>query len=94
MITELKLLNFDKCVTEVNDDTVTIIARQFPKLQNLHLENCSDITYQSLITISENCLSLKILSIPSIPNIPTTEIARRCTQALSSRDYYYTLPVQ
>ena len=41
------------------------------------------ITYTSLIALSERGLPLKELDIPYVPNIPTADIARRCSHALS-----------
>ena len=41
------------------------------------------ITYTSLIALSERGLPLKELGINKIPNIPTADIARRCSHALS-----------
>ena len=67
----------------IDDAAVIAIAQHCPKLQKLILDSRITITYNSLIALSERGLPLQELYIPSIPNIPTVDIARRCSHALS-----------
>ena len=67
---------------EIDDSAVLAIAQHCPKLAYLELCNCN-ITYNALITLSEYKLPLKELNIPTIPIIPTVNIARLCSYALS-----------
>ena len=67
----------------INDAAVIAIAQHCPKLQNLIITLHITITYNSLIALSERGLPLQELYIPSILNIPTVDIARRCSHALS-----------
>ena len=75
----------------INDAAVTAIAQHCPKLQKLILDSRITITYNSLIALSEQCLFLKELDIPSIPNIPTADIARRCSHTLSCIRQLFTI---
>ena len=54
------------------------------------LSSINNITYKSLIALSERGLPLKELDMSYIPNIPTTDIARRCSHALSCIRHIYT----
>ena len=66
------------------DDTVVMeIAQHCRKLEKLQLTAPCKITYHSLIILSECGLLLTHLNIGTIPNIPTADIARRCSHALS-----------
>ena len=67
----------------MNDAVVISIAQHCPKLETLILDRTSMITYASLIALSERGLPLKELDIPYVPNIPTADIAGRCSHALS-----------
>ena len=66
----------------MDDVAVITIAQHCPKLETLLLRS-SNITWASLLALSERGLPLKELDIDSIPNIPTADIARRCSHALS-----------
>ena len=66
----------------MDDAAVIAIAQHCPKLETLLLRS-SNITWTSLLALSERGLPLKELDIDSIPNIPTADIARRCSHALS-----------
>ena len=59
------------------------IAQHCPKLEKIILSDIVKITYKSFIALSEQCLPLEELDIASIPYIPTADIARRCSHALS-----------
>ena len=78
--TELTSIKLDS--STVNDDVVMALVQHCPKLETLVI-NSGNITYTSLIALSERGLPLKELDIPYIPNIPTADIARRCSHALS-----------
>ena len=67
----------------VDDVVVMAVAQHCPKLQSLCVANKCVITFNALLALSEQCLLLEELDIPSIPNIPTADIARRCSHALS-----------
>ena len=58
------------------------IAQHYPKLETLVI-NFSKITYLSVLALSERGLPLKELDIVPLPSIPTADIARRCSHALS-----------
>ena len=58
------------------------IAQHCPKLETLLIES-HKITYTSLIVLSERNLPLNELDILPIPNIPSADIARRCSHTLS-----------
>ena len=73
----------------VDDAAVIAIAQHCPKLGTLHLLSRT-ITWTSLITLSERGLPLEELYISSIPHIPTADIARRCSHALSCIRYLNT----
>ena len=66
-----------------NIDDSVVIAQHCPKLEILELSRYCRITYNSLIALSDYKLPLKELIVLSIPNIPTADIARRCSHALS-----------
>ena len=76
-LTSIKLLS-----NNIDDAAVIAIAQHCPKLETLLLES-RNITWTSLVALSERGLSLKELDIASIPNIPAVDIARRCSHALS-----------
>ena len=61
---------------------VIVIAQHCPKLETLKLWS-SNITWSSLLALSERGLPLEELDIQYVPNIPTADIARRCSHALS-----------
>ena len=70
--------------TDTMDDAVVIdIAQHCPKLEILKLSGFTTIRCDPLITLSDYKLPLKELDIPCIPNIPTADIASRCSHALS-----------
>ena len=73
----------------IDDSAVLAIAQHCPKLETLHIVS-NTITWTSLLTLSERGLPLKELLIPHIPNIPTVDIARRCSHALSCIRYLST----
>ena len=67
----------------VDDAVVMEIAQHCHKLEKLELPVHSPMTYKCLIALSERGLHLIELDILDIPNIPTADIARRCSHALS-----------
>ena len=73
----------------VDDAAVAAIAQHCPKLETLQVES-STITWTSLLALSERGLPLKELHIDSIPSIPTADIAKRCSHALSRIRYLDT----
>ena len=73
----------------IDDSTVITIAQHCSKLQTLVIES-SKITYIFLIVLSERNLPLKELNIDCIPNIPTADIAYRCSHALSCIRHVHT----
>ena len=73
----------------VDDAAVIAIAQHCPKLETLQVES-STITWTSLLALSERGLPLKELHIDSIPSIPTADIAKRCSHALSRIRYLDT----
>ena len=78
--------------TTVDDAVVMSIAQHCSKLETFKVPFQSEVTYHSLLALSVRSLPLKELSIPRIPNIPTADIARRCSHALSCirhLDTYY-----
>ena len=77
-----ELISIELSCNTVTDDVVMAITQHCPKLKNLTLDNIR-ITYKALLALSENSLSLEELNILSIPNIPTADIAKRCSHALS-----------
>ena len=77
-----KLTSIKLSSDTVDDAAVIAIAQHCPKLETLTLRS-SNITWTSLLALSERYLSLKDLYTPHIPNIPTIDIARRCSHALS-----------
>ena len=74
----------------VDDVVVMAVAQHCPNLQSLCVANKCVITFNALLALSEHCLLLKGLYIPSIPNIPIADIARRCSHALSCIRYIDT----
>ena len=66
----------------IDDSAVVAIVQHCPGLETLLLSS-NNITWTSLLALSERGLPLKQLQIPSIPIIPTVDIARRCSHALS-----------
>ena len=78
-LTSIKLYS-----TSVDDAAVIAIAiaQHCPKLETLLLRS-NNITWIFLLTLSERGLPLKELNISNIPYIPTADIAKRCSHALS-----------
>ena len=76
-LTSIKLLS-----NNIDDAAVIAIAQHCPKLETLLLRS-RYITWTSLLALSERSLPLEELDIFNIPNIPTVDIARRCSPALS-----------
>ena len=76
-LTSIKLYS-----TTVDDVAVIAIAQHCPKLETLLLWS-RNITWTSLLALSERGLPLKELDMSYIPLIPTADIARRCSHALS-----------
>ena len=66
----------------IDDAAVIAIVQHCPKLKTLILRS-GNIAWTSLLTLSERGLPLKELDFYCIPNIPTVDIARRCSHALS-----------
>ena len=85
--TELTIIELN--TTTVDDAAVIAIAQHCPMLETLLLR-LNNITWTSLLALSERCLPLKELDIDYIPNIPTADIARRCSHALSCIRYLNT----
>ena len=73
----------------IDDSAVTTITQHFPKLATLILSS-RNITWVSLLALSERGLPLKMLEIHNFLNIPTADIARRCSHALSCIHYIST----
>ena len=69
----------------LSDATVVAIAQHCLKLRRLYLDSF-DLTVASLLALSEQKLPLEWLDIPIIPIIPTANVARRCSHALSCMD--------
>ena len=70
----------------INDSAVIAIAQHCPKLEKLVL--CSIlVTSTAYIALSERGLPLEELDLAYIPNIPTDDIARRCSHAFSCIQY-------
>ena len=67
----------------LDDAVMQIVAQYCPKLETLMFSYYSKIRYHSLIALSERGLPLNKLIISNIPRIPTADIARRCSHALS-----------
>ena len=74
----------------VDDAVVISIAQHCPKLETLIIHRTRMITYSSLLALSERGLPFKELDIPYVPNIPTADIAKRCSHALSCIRYLDT----
>ena len=79
--TELTSIKLDS--DNIDDSAVVIM------LETLLLKS-NNITWTALLALSERGLPLKVLQIPYIPNIPTVDIARRCSHALSCIRYLST----
>ena len=79
----LELTSIKLQTNTVDDAVVMAVAQHCPKLETLELPVHSGITYNSILVLSERGLPLKELAISYIPNIPTADIARRCSHALS-----------
>ena len=79
-LTYLELLYTDFNLSD--DTTIIAILQACPQLIELHLCR-GDYTYHTLLAISNRAISLKILDIPIIPIIPTADIAKQCSHALS-----------
>ena len=67
---------------KIDDSAVIAIAQHCPKLETLQLL-ADGIIYTSLLVLSEPGLPLQELQCRYFPNIPTADIARRCSHALS-----------
>ena len=78
----LELTSIELDSSTVDDAVVIAITQHCPKLEKLVLKS-KKITWTSLLALSEQSLHLKELDICSIPSIPTADIARRCSHALS-----------
>ena len=78
--TELTIIKLSS--KTIDDSAVINIIQHCPKLKTLALTS-KLLTYNSLIVLSERSLDLKELDIQYIPNIPTADIASRCSHALS-----------
>ena len=81
--TELTSLSLNISSTLLDDFVMNIVAQHCTKLEKLKFSYLCTIRYHSLIALSERGLPLEELAIPSIPNIPTADIARHCSHALS-----------
>ena len=66
----------------IDDAAVIAIAHHCPNLETLSLSS-NTVTWTSLLALSERGLPLKTLHLSNIPSIPTADIARRCSHALS-----------
>ena len=73
----------------IDDAAVIAIVQHCPKLKTLILRS-GNIAWTSLLTLSERGLPLKELDLINIPNIPSADIARRCSHALSCIRHLYT----
>ena len=78
---ELTSIKLDS--STVDDAVVMAVAPHCPKLEQLELPVHFEITYNSFLVLSDYKLLLQELSIHFIPKIPTADIARRCSHALS-----------
>ena len=78
--TELTSIKLDS--STMDDAVVAVIAQHCPQLETLPLRS-GNITWKSLLALSERGLPLKELEISNIPYIPTADIARRCSHVLS-----------
>ena len=85
-LTSIKLYS-----NNIDDSAVIAIAQHCPKLETLLLRSSIiNITYLSLLALSERCLPLEKLDILRIPNISNVDVARRCSHALSRIRYLDT----
>ena len=78
-----ELTNIKLKSVNIVDAAVIVIAQHCSKLETLQLAT-GNITWTSLLALSERGLPLKELYIHCVPHIPTADIARRCSHALSS----------
>ena len=85
-----ELSSIDLDTYNIDDTTVIEIAKNCPKLETLVLHSSNQLTYTSLLALSERGLPLKELYIIHIPNIPIADIARRCSHALSCTRHLHT----
>ena len=76
----------------VDDAAVISIAEHCPKLKKLVIYSyfSPKLSSTALLALSERGLPLEELKIDYIPNIPTADIARRCSHALSRFRYINT----
>ena len=81
--TELTSITLKLDSDTMDDDVVLEIAQHCRKLEKLIFGYKGKTTYNSLLALSEQCLYLTELYIHYIPNIPTADIGRRCSHALS-----------
>ena len=84
-----ELTSIKQASYKIDDSAVIDIAQHCPKLQTLKLES-SSLTYNSLLALSERGLPLKELHMQCILTIPTADIAKRCSHALSCIRYLHT----
>ena len=88
--TELTSIELQIWSTLLHDSVMNIIAQHCPKLKTLRIFGKCNITYNSFIALSERGLPLEELYLRSIPNIPTADIAKCCSHALSCIRYLST----
>ena len=84
-----ELTSIKLCSDNIDDAAVIAIAQHCPKLETLLLRS-NNITWTSLLALLERGLPLKELDIDYIPSIPTADIARRCSHALSYIRHLHT----
>ena len=70
-----ELISIGLYCEDINDFAVIAIAQHCPKVEKLTINEYYISTYNSLVALSERGLPL--------PNIPTVDVARRCSHALS-----------
>ena len=90
LTTYLELTNIELNASTVDDNVVLAVTQCNHKLENFKIPIRSEITYTSLITLSDHKLPLKELNLRYIPTIPTADIARRCCHALSRISFLST----
>ena len=78
---ELTTIKLRSC--RIDDAVVVALAQHCPKLEKLDVSICSRLTYKALFALCEHKLPLEELKLPSFPIIHSTQIAERCTHALS-----------
>ena len=76
-LTSIKLTSYI-----IYDDVVSTIAQHFPKLRILELRS-QKLTWSCLRALSESKVPLEILCFNYLPKIPTADIAKSCSHALS-----------